>query len=341
VTRSWLAFNSIFCYDIRHACLSSFCSPVIIFHSDFTMMRMAASVVEVPSEDATKHVNDSSSPSLLFGSLNESIADAVYQSLERHLLPRLQALPVLGADTQPTQLQEQILQHYLPAADLVELYGQRNVFSLQRIEPASRRQMILDLLEQCHEFESASALEESFLKNDWMDTTENVSEDDVMESVATLRKSDIPTPKDIQSAEVDLHSLSLQLQQLKQQRETLSKDLNVLKALNENHRHHATTSKDMHDIPKQVQERISVAHALRECQNDSATLQQRMEAMERERCSEGHPSMDAIVVPPKSVTTQRAPAATLLERYEQDFQQLGGGPISAQSLASLTEALKK
>jgi chromosome segregation ATPase len=299
------------------------------------------------SENANdKEINKTSS-SLLFGSLNESIADAVYHSLGRHLLPRLQALPVLGERTgapqQPTQLQERILQKYLPAADLVELYGQRNVFSLQRIEPPSRRQRILDLLEQCHDIESASALEESFLKSDWMDTSKSIPDESILvDSATTLRKGDIPSQQDIQSAEQDLHSLNLQLQQLKQQRETLSKDLTVLKSLNENHRYHAVVSKDvmMQDIPKQVRQQISVAQALRECQNDSAALQQRMESMQRERSSAVEHSMDAIVMPPKTVTTQHPPAASLLERYEQDFQQLGGA-ISARSLASLSERLKK
>jgi archaellum component FlaC len=276
--------------------------------------------------------HESKQNSLLFGSLNESIADAVYQSLERHLMPLLQALPVLAKDAR-SQLQERILRKYLPAADLVELYGQRNVFSLQMIEPPSRRKMILQVFELCDNMEIASLLE-SFMKNDSMDSNNHVNNDDEVESVKNLHKADIPTAKDIQSVEEELHTLSLQLQQLKQQRQKLSSDLSILKSLNENHHNAPVSKQEMKDIPKQVQEQISIANALRECQNDSSNLQLRMESIQRDR--EGN--LEAIVHPP-TTTMSRPKAFTLQERYEHDYEQLGS--ISAQSLASLTLALKK
>jgi polyhydroxyalkanoate synthesis regulator phasin len=254
----------------------------------------------------------------------------------------LEALPVLGAArNQQSRLQQILLhQYYLAAADLVELYGKRNVFSLEMIQPPSRQKMIRELYEQYIVNSDNATTWNDSLMNDWMNmnSTDNGVKKNETESVNTITVNidDIPTTKDIQSVEEEIHTLRLQLQQLKERRQSLSNDISVLKSLNENH--NAAIPKAVQDIPKTVQATIRISNALRECQNDSSTLQQRMESMQLER--EG--TMDAIVHPPttqRSMTVRRDVSLSLQERYDQDHQQYGS--ISARSLASLTEALKK
>ena len=296
-----------------------------------------AATASVTTTAAPEQEIGNHAPPLLFGSLNESIADALYQSLQRQLPSHLSALPVLGGNAKEGDMAQRLRQQYLPAADLVELYGQRNIFSLARMEPPSRRKLILQRFlgepSSCAEEDAEMEMDRSLMM---------IAEDnDEKEMIKTLHKDDIPTAMDIQSVEQDLLSLQRRLQQLQQQRQTLSEEISVWQGVNENHNAAAIPSQKEERLAQQVAERLALGHALRECHNESALLLQRMTARQQER-GEGRLLDDIVQPPPPIVCTHRPPAPplTLQERYEHDcLLQLGG--ISAQSVATLTEALKR
>jgi hypothetical protein len=277
-------------------------------------------------------------------------------------------------------LHQHLLSKYITAVDLVELYGSRNVFSLRMIQPKSRqmtiRQLVQQHLERSNNSSSSSncdnAVDEPSSSSFWNDvasatTMMMMMADDTrspqqqdekdcdptmvrhgdMDDIATIPNStdEIPTPSDIQSMEQEIRTLRSKLQLLQQQRQKLSNDVAVLQTLNENHC--PTIAPLAKEIPNRLDETIAVAHTLRDCQNDSHTLHERMGAMKRERDTENpNGPLDGIVHPAPTtmsmILVQPRPykkAPPLQEGYEHDRQQLGS--ISTQLLTTITNTFSK
>jgi hypothetical protein len=276
-------------------------------------------------------------------------------------------------------LHQHILKKYITAVDLVELYGSRNVFSLRMIQPKSRqttiRQLVQQYLERSNNSTNSSsnsdnAVDESSSSSFWNDVayaTTMMMADDIrspqqqdekdcdptmvrhgdMDDIATLPNStdEIPSPSDVQSMEQEIRTLRSKLQLLQQQRQRLSNDVAALQTLNENHC--PTIAPLAKEIPNRLDETTAVAHTLRECQNDSHTLQERMDAMKRERDTENPDGpLDGIVHPAPTtmsmILAQPRPykkVPPLQEGYEHDRQQLGS--ISTQLLTTITNTFSK
>jgi hypothetical protein len=272
-------------------------------------------------------------------------------------------------------LHQHLLKKYITAVDLVELYGSRNVFSLRMIQPKSRQMTIRQLVQQHLERSNNSssncdiAIDESSSSSFWndvasattmmmADNTRSPQQQDEkdcdptlfrhgdMDDIVTIPNStdEIPTPSDVQSMEQEIRTLRSKLQLLQQQRQKLSNDVAALQTLNENHC--STIAPLAKEIPNQVDETIAVAQTLRECQNDSHTLQERMDSMKRERDTENPDGpLDGIVHPAPTtmsmILAQPRPykKAPLQEGYEHDRQQLGS--ISTQLLTTITNTFFK
>jgi hypothetical protein len=289
---------------------------------------------------------------VLFGTLNQDIADAMYQSINVQLRKGLQALPILSDDQNTSSgkssssrhgvLHEYILKQYTTAVDLMELYNARNTFSLNMLQPVSRQRKVMELYETylMHEGSTSSTCN-VWNDADWechhLDSTDdNVTamEEDLDSSVSiTVPTSldQIPTSKDMEVISNEITMLNHTLQQLQLQRQSLRNEIATLQTLHNNyHNGNEENSMPREEVQRSTQlitdhvaQIIPVVQALRECHNTSQNLREHMHQIETQR-SDGtgrenqhnhNNNMNDIVYPTRTNTNTKGkskPPATTL-----------------------------
>jgi hypothetical protein len=281
------------------------------------------------SSDA--HSDDSNhNPLLLFGTLNQEIADVMYQSIQEQLMKSLQALPMLQDDhdddgtlstTRMGLLYKYLLKHYITAVDLIELYNTRNTFSIHMIQPTSRQTQVLELYRTFIETNDTAWIDADWVCHDTGTSIESES-DDAMDVVNDIPTSvdEIPTAADIQTIQTEITTLHDRLQQLQQQRTSLTQEITTMQALQEQQRDISTPMLNMKDsITKHITQTVPVLQTLREYQTTSYQLQQQMCMIEQQRKQKENLN-DIVVVHPKqpSHPPTKPKLKTIQERYEKD-----------------------
>jgi hypothetical protein len=287
------------------------------------------------ADSSDTHNDDDSNhnPSLLFGTLNQDIADFMYQSIQKQLKRSLQALPILHDDSTERMelLYQYLLKHYITAVDLIELYNTRNTFSIRMIQPASRQTQVLELYRTYIETNHTGVWNDA----DWVCTnTGSTGIEDAMEidgvddDVNDMPSSvdDIPTAVDMQRVQTEITTLYDRLQQVQQQHTSLTNEMATVQALQEQQRDILPTSTLMNmkdTITNHISQTVPVVQTLRECQNTSFQLQQQMTIIEQQREDQKENLNEIVVVPPNSSSSVAvAPPPkifkTIQERYEQD-----------------------
>lgn len=260
---------------------------------------------------------------LLFGTLNQEIADVMYQSIKEQLMISLQALPMLNnddmddfdADTTTTSLTsttkqksrmgllyKYLFKQYITAVDLIELYNARNTFSVHMIQPKSRQNQVLELyrknIENANDQDKSTS--DTWNDADWVFTgttgssSMDTEEDDAMDvdhmdettHIPTSINGEIPTASDMETIQTDITALHERLQQLQRQHALLTTEIATMQTLQEQQRDISTPILNMKDsITNHVSQTVPVLQTLRECQNTSYQLQQQMSTIEQQRHS--------------------------------------------------------
>ena len=295
---------------------------------------------------------------LLFGTLNQDIADVMYESIQTQLRKSLQALPMLNdtddgstvdgtlSSTRTGLLQEYLLKQYIAAADLIELYNTRNTFSIHMIQPASRQNQVLEYYRTlCIPMMNDPSV--VWNDADWMcsinesdtdadaDGMEDAVNDDHIDLPTTMEE--IPTAADLQTLQTDITTLHDRYQQLQQQQAVLNHEIKALQALQEQQQEtiSAPVWERKDQLTHHISQTVPVLQTLRECQTTSEQLQQQMTNIEQQRNSNTTSSSrhskenrsttnlnDIVMVrhhPPASQPPPPLPKLkTIQERYERD-----------------------
>lgn len=88
---------------------------------------------------------------VVFGSLNDRIADAFADRIQAALSEGVQSLPLLYESTKGDALLAKLQKSYLKNVDIVEAYGERNIFTLQMYPPKRRQRITRAFLDKDHE----------------------------------------------------------------------------------------------------------------------------------------------------------------------------------------------
>jgi hypothetical protein len=106
----------------------------------------AVSKNETTLEESTMEDVDT----VVFGSLNGRIADAFADRIQAALCEGVRSLPLLYESTKGDALLAKLQKSYLKNVDIVEAYGERNIFTLQMYPPKLRQRITRAFLDKDH-----------------------------------------------------------------------------------------------------------------------------------------------------------------------------------------------
>jgi hypothetical protein len=179
-----------------------------------TNQEAAASVSVSPSISKNETTLEESTTeedadTVFFGSLNGRIADAFADRIQASLSEGVKSLPLLSENTKGDALLEKLQKSYLKNVDIVEAYGERNLFTLQMYPPKRRQRITRAFLERDHESEKP--------KTSTTTTTTQLENS----SYQYPTEEQIPSQEQSQSLQDEVQALRAQLQAARLRRNTL------------------------------------------------------------------------------------------------------------------------
>ena len=143
-----------------------------------------------PNELTPEAGVQSNEDEIIFGSMNQKLADTLADRIRDAINRSLETLPLLSDPEKSTYLQETIQEKYMRSVDVIEAYGSRNIFTVRQ-HPLKHRQQIVAALRQSDEKEKLSG------------TSTNGNNTSKTKTSAKLSKSSFqyPSREDIPSAE--------------------------------------------------------------------------------------------------------------------------------------------
>jgi len=261
--------------------------------------------------------DDDDVDSKLFGSLVTELTDELTSNLNAALSKGIQTLPMLDDPQRSQQLQTQLQKAFYRNIDLLELYAQRNIFTLQNFPPLQRAKIARLVLDPDWDPEAAVALmEEADAAEEQQQQNESTT---ATKETPMPTKNEIPSPAQLKTTEQELLGRRQHLQSLQEKRLAMEKRLRELEA--------ATQLVDLAGLlpsgdnsssSDSIPEVVEAAANASELQQQGQALAQRMEQVKRQRENE-HPDRNSnqIVYPQPKHPPGRKKMA-LAERYAQD-----------------------
>jgi hypothetical protein len=144
---------------------------------------------------------------VVFGSLNGRIADAFADRIQAALSEGVQSLPLLYESTKGDALLAKLQKSYLKNVDIVEAYGERNIFTLKMYPPKRRQRITRAFLDENHESKQPKT-------SSTITTFEN-------SSYQYPAEDQIPSQEQSQNLQDELQALRAQLQAARLRRNAL------------------------------------------------------------------------------------------------------------------------
>ena len=173
--------------------------------------------------------NDDNVDSKLFGSLVTELTDELTSNLNAALSKGIQTLPMLDDPQRSQQLQTQLQKAFYRNIDLLELYAQRNIFTLQNFPPLQRAKIARLVLDPDWDPEAAVALMEEADAAEEKEQQQNESTAATQETPMPT-KTEIPSPAQLKTTEQELLGRRQHLQSLQEKRVAMEKRLRELEA---------------------------------------------------------------------------------------------------------------
>eukprot|EP00934_Nitzschia_sp_Nitz4_P006112 Nitzschia sp. Nitz4//scaffold141_size107518//29032//29970//NITZ4_004270-RA/size107518-processed-gene-0.106-mRNA-1//1//CDS//3329536270//6102//frame0 len=243
---------------------------------------MSSEVASPSKAEQEQSVPDTSAQTLehddeqVFGSLNADLADAIADSVSRHIEQGVKSLPLIKDPSKAQELANQIQKPYLRNIDIIEAYSQRNIFTLRALKPRRREKF----MQRYH----PSSLEES---NGDSGSTTNASKLEVPPRPSILlypsSKDDIPTSEAVESVQNEIQALTLRLEQARQKRNDLlvkSKSLEKARTISEQAvkaLDPLATENPKDDVPNAVSETISKGQTLKDLTSQGEVLLEKLD----------------------------------------------------------------
>jgi len=279
-------------------------------------LTMTEPTTTTPSSSTTTMKEDTA----LFGSLNASIADKLSDSIDAALTVGVSSLPL--SDPQRQEKLQAILRHsYWRNVDVMEVYTQRNIFSIQNLTP-HQRETVVKL------FTSNDDASVFTVPNKTMEADDSTDKENAANTTLKITPQDIPTPEQIKALEQETIELRQKLKQLKRQRCQVlrhTKELEVAQQLAQL----ASTKLEHTDIHLDVTSTVMGVQGLEQLQSKAKELVEKLDEEKRGR----EDDTQEIVLPNKKKAN-----LTLEERYEQERENFS---TSTQAMAKVQQMVVK
>jgi hypothetical protein len=159
----------------------------------------------------------------VFGSTCEDLADAMAEFLDRGIRSGVASLPLLQDPQKSKTLCDMIQKPYMKHIDVMEVYAQRNIFTLRHSAPR-RRQLIVQRFRNNNEpsttDETAAAASSSSSSSTLVGETATT---DASHNTVYPNKQDIPSKEELAKLQEELSQLAMQLTTAKDRRNALLK----------------------------------------------------------------------------------------------------------------------
>ncbi len=254
--------------------------------------------------------------SAVFGTINEQLADTFADLVQRAIQQGVESLPLLQDQHKSKTLMETIQKPYLKHIDLVELYGERNLFTLRHSGP-KRRQNIVQRFQQEPSENSLPQAERS------------ITSSFIAPAVVYPTKDSIPSAETLQNLQQELEQLAIQLKSATDRRNALIQQSVALDAAVSLTTAAVQSVQDAHVSVEPITATIMEGQGLQTLSNEGKRLQQELQNAKSDDMDEENPS---------SLPLVKKRVMTLEESYYQERQVLDA---TVENLASLSNLLKE
>jgi hypothetical protein len=281
--------------------------------------------------------DDDDEDSILFGSMNAQIADALADRIEVNIHKGVQSLPLLKDPTKSKELVDTIHQKYMRNVDVIETYGSRNIFSIQQ-HPPSRRQRILQAFlsssgSSSHDKEKPTTADTTTTAT----TTANSQPPSLLSSYPS--KDQIPLPHTLAELQLQVQQLQTDLSAARAHRNTLltsTKSLEVAQRVSET----ATAvlpAKFQHNVQGPVTAAVMGGQGVQELTREAQQLLGKLEERKRERSDDDDDEEedDEFEFEKENPIVKKKKRLSLVEEYRQERK-----VATMDSLAAVRRLLK-
>lgn len=266
---------------------------------------------------------------LLFGSMNSEIADALAERVRVAIADGVESLPLLTDAAKATAMAKRIEQIYMLNVDLIEAYGNRNIFTIRHYQP-KRRQRIL----QAYLGEDLLPLPESKM------SSQKPSQTDANEvSQPYPTKEQIPSPEATSALQDELSKLKEQLdEERSKQNQLIAKQKSLQDAIKvSNEAVHSLVVSSEDNVQEPVSRAISAGKSIQEMTKEGKELMKDLDESKRGR---GDDENDGQGIPSTQLPVIKKKRQSLEEEYRTDRMVLGSNN-NIQSLQAVRNLLKK
>ena len=224
---------------------------------------------------------------------------------------------------------------YHKRVDLLELYSNRNIFSVAMRTPKFRQRVVEAFLQQQQQKKKDHGENNNKTDSDDMDIDDEKNNKKNSKSTTTMtttpsftypQKEDLPSPETHKALETELATLRQQLQQarsVRNSRRRTHEQLQAMETVTAKAKGMLENAGSIQDFQQNVQSLVAGRDALQSLQQEGQEASRRMEELKRERDENDNGQNDAVVVHTNEAVKKNRPS-TLEEQYEEDRKILEG-----------------